>query len=89
MTEQGLWVGRKTGREIGGLGPSPHNSFDIISLSLFHNGRVNDVAIKIHGTCLLHLQWSMCPPLCAGIIVIEARTRATMLLTSCITMRCT
>lgn len=62
MTEQGLWAGRKTGTEIGGLGWSPHGSFDIVFLSLFHNDRVNDVAIKIPGTCLLHLEWCVCSP---------------------------
>ena len=53
MTEQGLWVRRKTGIKVGHLGWKPRQF--IVFLGLFHNERVNTVAIKIHRTCLLHL----------------------------------
>lgn len=79
MTEQGLWPGRKTGIKAGCLG----SSFDIVFLGHLLNRRME---VKIHETCLLCLEWSICSPCLlkfrAAIIVILAITRATMLLNS-------
>lgn len=59
-----------------------HSSFEV---GLFHNGVAHDVAIKMHGTCCLHLECvsALLPFLkTLSIIVVSATVRTTTLLNS-------
>lgn len=73
MTEQGLWVRRKTGIKVGHLGWKPRQF--IVFLGLFHNASEHSGNKDT---------WDLPAPslaleLCAGIVVLLAISRATML----------